>query len=191
MKTLFAVTVFIAGIYLFIQQEGLEKLKQYLPNNDVEHSAELLLANVNKHVSKKVNLNVEQKLEQFKSSMLTAKDERIDALEKQLASLQTQLTKNTNVQTNTETNNTEESGIEQIKSISTSFPKESVFAKTQYLTGDSSATDLSFAQTPTINIANKSMANKNTEKEKAMKRQANLQDIAARMHKTSLLALSH
>jgi len=191
MKTLFAVTVFIAGIYLFIQQEGLEKLKQYLPNNDVEHSAELLLANVNKHVSKKVNLNVEQKLEQFKSSMLTAKDERIDALEKQLASLQTQLTKNTNVQTNTETNNTEESGIEQIKSISTSLPKESVFAKTQYLTGDSSATDLSFAQTPTINIANKSMANKNTEKEKAMKRQANLQDIAARMHKTSLLALSH
>ena len=66
------------------------------------------------------------------------------------------------------------------------FPAEPAFAKTQYLTGESSVVNLSLAETSTTNIENE-----NSDKKKAIKRQASLQDIAARMNKTSLLALTH
>ncbi len=189
MKTLFAVTVFVAGIYLFIQQEGLEKLKQYLPQNNIEQSAEKLLANVNQSVNKNVNQHVDEKLEQFKNVLLTEKDTRIDALEKKLLALQSQFNKQVSQQANIEHKKIAQEKAKQIKQSEPTpihFPAEPVFAKTQYLAGESSAADLSFTSNSIINIEEA-----NTPKQKAIKRQANLQDIAARMNKTSLLALSH
>ena len=175
MKALFALTVLIAGFYLFMQQEGLERLKQYLPQTSIEQNAQSLLTSVNNNVSKKVNDSVDKKLAQFKSSLLAEKDNRINALEKQLVSLQTQFKNKESMQTKItkQAPSSVKPTLAIPKSETQDFPIEPAFAKTQYLTGESP-----------VNEKN------NLDKKSAMKRQANLQDIAARMNKTSLLALT-
>jgi hypothetical protein len=159
MKILFIVTVIIASSYLFIQQDGLEKLNQYLPQYKIEQSAAALLTTVDE--------SVDQKLERFKTELLNKKDHRINELEKQLVSLQAKFT------AKTEQENTQRMLVEQN------------IAQTQYINNDSlpiSGYEKKEASEEAV-IANSS-------KQKAIKRQANLQDIADRMNKTSLLALT-
>lgn len=212
MKILFTLTVIIAGVYLFIQQEGIDKLSQYLPQHQIDKSAETLLANVNKNVNEQVEKNVEEKFEQYKNTIISEKNEHIQILEKKLEALQTQFsaaqlsaTQLSAAQLQPSSKIAEQERAEQEKTASLTFDQstsdesapnkatiqklssEPKLAKTQYLSGESSVyTDTSKHNTNKHN-ANKHSANK----QKAIKRQANLQDIAARMNKTSLLALTH
>ena len=162
MKTLFAITVLIAGIYLFIQQKGLDKLNEFLPKYQIEQATETLLANISK--------NVDQKLEQFKNKVLNKKDERINELEKQLKHLQAQFIAK------------EEKEKIQLQD----FPPEHAFAATQYPAAESSIHLPSTLSSPTAKPTDKDF-----HKQRAIKRQSNLQDIAERMNKTSLLALTN
>lgn len=190
MKTLFTITVLIAGIYLFIQQEGFDKLSKYLPQYQIDKSAETLLTSVNKNVDTQVDKKVAQKFEQLKKSLLTEKNARINTLEKKLEDLQAQFTtqqsphKNQQLSQNLpislQKDNVVQEKVPSLKldaSTTQNFPSEPALAKTQYLT------DKLHVTAP--------LEEKNTTKQKAIKRQANLQDIAARMNKTSLLALTH
>jgi len=207
MKALFGITVLIAGIYLFIQQEGFDKLKTYLPQHQIDKSAETLLASVNQNVTKNVtntvtksiNQSVDQKLEQFKKTLLTEKDEQINALEKQLASLQAQFAEKATQQAGSalakvaleKTAQESAPALQVNEHNSQDFPSEPAFAKTQYLNSGSSATNLAMATSSASNIDEKETSKQDVIRQKAIKRQANLQDIAARMNKTSLLALTH
>lgn len=182
MKILFAITVFAAGIYLFIQQEGLDKISQYLPQYQIKQNAEQLLADVNKRVSKSVDENVDEKIKQFKVELLAKKELRINELEKQVANLQTQFSSYQSQQVNAK-----KVSESQLHNAMTNAPQdfltEPTFAPTQYLSSEQPATELSESISAGIIKANP--------KQKAIKRQANLQDIADRMNKTSLLALTH
>jgi len=180
MKILFALTVFTASIYLFIQQKGLEKLSQYLPQHQIEQNAETLLASVNQNVSENINHSLDEKLKQFKIKLANQKEHRINELEKQLADLQGKFDKRESQVTNINHENTSQENIplnETIEPTQQNFSSEPAFAKTQYLSGGSSTTETS-------------MNFDNSEKQKVIRRQANLQDIAERMNKTSLLALT-
>ena len=181
MKTLFAVTVLIAGIYLFIQQSGLEKLKQYLPQNQIEQNAESLLVKVSQNVSATVNKSVDQKIVQLKHEILALKSKKISALEKQLARLEAKHMAKEDSEINT-------ASLQK-------FETEQTFATAQFV-GDKTLTanaipphSMDNNLTDTSSIGTSSI-NNNSEKQKAIKRQANLQDIADRMNKTSLLALT-
>ncbi|WP_057831420.1 hypothetical protein [Colwellia sp. TT2012] len=169
MKILFTITVLIAGIYLFIQQKGLEKLNKFLPQHQIEQATETLLANVSK--------NVDQQLEQFKNKVLNKKDERINELENQLQNLQTQFLAKAGK---------EKTQLIQQKERPQDFPPEQTFSATQYLAAESSMHLPSTLSSPTAQPSDKEFY-----KQRAIKRQANLQDIAERMNKTSLLALTN
>jgi hypothetical protein len=199
MRALFTITVLIAGIYLFVQQEDFDKLSQYLPQNKIDKNAETLLTQINKSVDKKVSENVDksvaQKLEQFKRTLSTEKDRRINALEEKLASLQAQLTDKASQQSDItqkapamqSLNSNATNVADQL--VTDNFPSEPAFAKTQYLAGGSSVTNASLTASLENSTAN--IEHKEVNKQKIIKRQANLQDIATRMNKTSLLALTH
>ena len=190
MKTLFAITVLIAGIYLFVQQEGLDKLSQYLPQNQIDKSAETLLTNVNQNVAKQVDKQVDEKIELFKSSLLIEKNTQINTLEKKIEDLQAQFItlQSQQLSKNALLKNTEQEETHALKSDESPeqhFTSEPALAETQYLTDESSITALL-----PVTISTERSEEKKTIKQQAIKRQANLQDIAERMNQTSLLALT-
>jgi len=177
MKILFTITVIAAGIYLFIQQQGLDKLSQYLPQHQIEQNAERLITDVSQQVHKTVSQEVDEKIKLFKSELINKKDERINELEQQLTRLQMQFTALESQKHKTDEVN--QASHQDSVSQQQVFLTEPAFAQTQYLSGEGKANSF----LPKVEIA--------TDKQKAIKRQANLQDIADRMNKTSLLALTH
>ena len=172
MKILFIITVIIAAIYLFIQQKGLEKISQYLPSQQIEQNAQTLLSTINQQVTNKVNKELTAQLEQFKKELLTQKDARIEALAKKVVDLESKLDEQQKQYVATQ-------ALSDSSTLTTEFPREPEFAKVQYLTNKQS-----------IESGTAIVAGAHSAKQTAIKRQANLQDIADRMNKTSLLALT-
>ncbi len=166
MKILFAIIVLIAGVYLIFPKDELKKLAQFLPQHQIEQAAETVLS------------DVDQKLEQFKAKLLLDKDSRISQLEKQLTTLQAQFVaqeekyKLANIQNN--------------EPAHQRLPVEQPFAQVQYATTEPLSTP------PKQLVANNIDSSiKETDKQRAIKRQAYLQDLVERMNKTSLLTLTN
>jgi hypothetical protein len=166
MKILFTIIVLIAGVYLILPKDEFKKLAQYLPQNQIEQAAETVLSDVDK------------KLEQFKTKLSMDKNSRISQLEQQLATLQTQIVaqqekdKLADIQDNEPT-------IQQL-------PVEQPLAQNQY------ATDKPLSINPKKLAANNTdLSIKESDKQRAIKRQAYLQDLVERMNKTSLLTLTN
>lgn len=169
MKILFTIAVLIAGVYLFLPQSELKKLALFLPQNQIKQAAETVLS------------DVDQKLEQFKVKLLLNKDSRINELEKQIASLQ----KKINLQEEKYNSFT----LQNDTKILPALPVEKSLAKTQYIAKALPQVQRDVPQN--FAPSNTDMSTNNADKQQAMKRQAYLQDLAERMNKTSLTALTH
>jgi len=172
MKILFALTVLIAGIYLFVEQDSFTELRQYLPLNQINQKTEILLKtmnqNVNNKVDEQINKSLEVKFMHFKKHLMAENLTKISLLENKLAYLQTKLLDlNTRI----------------VNEHSQSQPD---FAASQILTEGSSSTLNAPTLLPTLPIKDNQ-----AKKQQAIARQASLQDIAARMHKAAMLSLIH
>lgn len=166
MKFLFAIIVIIASVYLILPKDELKKLALFLPQNQIEQAAETVLSDVDK------------KLEQFKVKLLMNKDSRISHLEKQLATLQTQFAAQEEKYKSAEVKYNEQA-IQQL-------PVEQSLAQNQYTPSEPLSTD------PKELVANNiDLSSKESDKQRAIKRQAYLQDLVERMNKTSLLTLTN
>jgi len=170
MKILFAIVVIIAGVYLILPKNEFKKLALFLPQNQMEQAAERVLN------------DVDQKLEQFKAKLLMSKDTRISQLEKQLVTLQTEFVaqqekyKIAEIQYNKQS---QQLPVEQL-------PVEQLLAQNQYATKEALSTH------PKPIVANNNdFSIKESDKQRAIKRQAYLQDLVERMNKTSLLTLTN
>ena len=166
MKILFTLVVLIAGVYLILPKDQLKKLALFLPQNQIEQAAETVLS------------DVDQKLEQFKTKHLMNKDSRISQLEKQLATLQAQFV--------AQEEKYKLADIEHKAQALQLLSAEKLLAKNQYVSAEPLSTQ---PKQPVANHIDSSI--KETDKQRAIKRQAYLQDLVARMNKTSLLTLTH
>ncbi len=181
MKVLFTIMVLIAGIYLILPKEHLEKLALFLPKNQIEKAAQVVLTDVDK------------KLEIFKAEHLLQKNSRINKLEKQLAKLQAQVIAQDEKYKLSEIKHNEQ--VLQWLAAEKRLTVEKTLAQNEYASAEPSFThakqlvankvELSPKQTDIVLLA------KPTDKEKAVKRQAYLQDLVERMNKTSLLTLTN
>jgi len=111
--------------------------------------------------------DVDKKLEQFKTKLLMNKDSRITQLEKQLATLQDKLVAQEEQYKLADSQNNEQAQ--------------------QYLLVEQPL--LTNAKEPFVNNTNLSI--EESDKQRAIKRQAYLQDLVERMNKTSLLTLTN
>ena len=183
MKSLFIIIVIIASLYLVFQQKGFEKISHFFPQQQIENEAQVLLTAVNKTVTSNVNKELTLQLTKFKEELTAQKNARIDDLARQVSTLEQKLDEQQIMQqpllTSEVDNLVVKSSVVESSTVNsspivnsvTSFPIEAEFAKMQFAGGE----PLSAAQ---IN------------KQQTIKRQASLQDIAERMNKTSLHALT-
>jgi len=185
MKILFSIAVLVAVIYLFMPQNAVEKLSSFLPKQQIEQAAETVLS------------DVDQRLEQFKSELLIKQNNRITNLENQLATLQEQfdvqedkinlaimqnkeqvlLTKQLTVQT-------QNIASETILTETTTEPQLLASANSHIESNTSTKINTD------TEIDNTDIAVEVSAKQQAIKRQAYLQDLAERMNRTSLHALT-
>lgn len=175
MKILFTISVLVAGIYLFLPNDTWEQIKQYLPQHKIEKAAENLLN------------NVDDKLEQFKTELLQTKDHRINELEQQLATLQAQFIAKEVQDKSLKEQHTLTSNEKGVVAFEV---QTSPLAQTQYISSEPKVT-LSDIGSQQQNLSNSDVMIKHVDKQKVIKIQASLQDIAQRMNETSLLALTH
>jgi hypothetical protein len=178
MKILFTIVVLIAGVYLILPKDELKKLSSFLPQNQIEQAAGVVLS------------DVDQKLEQFKVKFLVDKNSRISELEKKLTTLQTQLI-------------TQKEQLAELQINKQVYEQASKQFPVEYSLVEQSPTPQVLAQNQTVieeplSTYSKKVVTKNSDhsikesdKQEAIKRQAYLQDLVERMNKTSLITLTN
>jgi hypothetical protein len=166
MKTLFSIAVLVAVIYLFLPKDALEKLSTFMPKQQIEQAAETVLS------------DVDQRLEQFKSELLIKQNNRITKLEEQITNLQDKL----------------HTQAEQIKLAVIENKEQALLAKQSTEQTQNVASEIISTETTTepqlLASASTDIAVEESAKQQAIKRQAYLQDLAERMNRTSLHALT-
>jgi len=177
MKILFSIAVLVAVIYLFLPQNSLEKLSSFMPKQQIEQAAETVLN------------DVDQRLEQFKSELLIKQNNRITSLEQQLSTLQEQF----DVQED-KINLAIMQNKEQVLLTKQLTVQTQKIASETILTETTTEPQLLASASTKINtdteIDNTDIAVEVSAKQQAIKRQAYLQDLAERMNRTSLHALT-
>jgi hypothetical protein len=188
MKTLFISIVLMAIAYLAMPQVAIDKFKAYLPQQKVEQAAGNLLA------------DVDTKLDSFKQTLSKRQESRISVLEEKIAIVERKLSQSsTFVNALAHSKNSSDQKIASV--LDEQFAAVPKLASKQQL-GKSYNYDelLSKANAKTALAANydanytliTQSGNKALEsKKQRMDRQAFLQELAERMNKTSLLALTH
>ncbi len=182
MKILFTIAVLIAGVYLFLPQNKLNKFAFFLPQHQIEQATDTVLS------------DVDQKLEQFKSKFVTSKNSRMSELEKQLASLKTKVIAQEEKYKLLVLENKKQALLAQKVSAQTLpeqiLPAQKKAAPTQYITSKPSSTNINTNGPQPLISANSSIGIEMSDKEQAIFMQAYLQDLAERMDQTSLLSLT-
>jgi len=180
MKTLFILIVLIAIAYLAMPPVTIDKFKTYLPQQKIEQAAQSLLT------------NVDTKLNDFKQTLSKRQENRISVLEEKIALLERKISpNNTSLHTLAQSkkksaNNTVSSPMEQLALNARKIEN------TEQL-GNSHNYDelLSKANAKTALAANVLVKNTAESNKISMNRQTLLQELAERMNKASLHALTN
>ena len=174
MKTLFIVLVLMAAAYLLVPKSTFDSMSKLLPSQKIEQAASTLLSNVDK------------KLEAFKQNLTAEREQQVSNLENKIAQLEQKVAAMESLQPD---DNEGEKAANKNEMLNTSTSIDINLADKPALQFDENvAIQASERLQPYEN--NEPIETTQIDNEKIINRKAALQDIAERMNRTSLMALT-
>lgn len=174
MRTLFIIVVLMAAAYLLVPKSTLDSMSTFLPSQKIEQAASALL------------VNVDEKLEVFKQNISEEHQQKLSDFEKKIAHLEKKVAAMASLQS---TDNRREAIVSENESSHTVVSIDTALAQKTVLLPDNGAIE----QTATFSDVYKNeepIGSDKIDKARIINRQASLQDIAERMNRTSLMALT-
>lgn len=174
MKTLFIILVLMAAAYLLVPKSTFDSMSTFLPSQKIEQAAKALLS------------NVDEKLDVFKQNLTAEHEQQLSDFENKIAQLEKKVAAMELLQS---VDDKGEEVLSENEMPTAVASLDTTLAHKPELQSDINAIEKT-SKVSSLYKTDEPIVRKEANKAQIINRQASLQDIAERMNRTSLMALT-